>query len=1193
MQKFGTLTLKESNQRYEIIWYASGTSYTRFDIVKSMEGYSIVDTSNAEASYIASKGRVRYLGDDKIIASTLHVISEASTFKAELVQEMSNADGKIRITQSKEDAKLGLRWYNILDFGLLTEEYYETPEALLVFDSIDKNATLEANPINMGMYIDYGSVGSSRLVDEAAGDHYTLDYLKAKYPLEHMKNYDFVVVRSLEEANERLRIFEQAPTKVKAIDLETTGLEWCMLGKDVLVGVVMSWNENESTYYPFRQKNFKYNLPMSFLQKILDVIKNQPKDVMIIGHNAKVEKQGVWKESKFYVSNSEYAREWDKDYQQNALNNPELRIDGDSMLLSILVDPEFYKGAHALKSLAAKYRKVFFLSLEDVFKDKKSIKFDVLTEDLVQYYACPDTANTICVWNNCLKELPTDELGVLDLENRMIGITAEMEFYGMRTKREYLLKAIENEEYIVKMLADMFKSIHKISANINSNDVRRDIFYNRLRAPIKVRTKTGAPATSNVALKAIIDSGKIKITDKTVIPPDIVDKHGDTVIKGKDLASNKYQSLVILAAYAKHFKELGALKRIERKSKGDRVYFSLNQAGASTGRATSDAHQYSDAMKKTIIADTDDYYLWSADFKQVELRILAFVAGQKDLIEMESNPDVDVHRAILSILSGKPIWNISAEERKKGKSTNFGVVYMMSPFGLAKKNKGPDYTDADYVDALESITGFYNGLPYIKAQTERNKYEATTYGVIRNRFGRRRYFKLLLDPATPEKKRQELMRAANNFPIQSFGADLLKLCQCNTDDYIKEKGWNKLVETDGKMMPLVRMMLPIHDEILVSSHKSIPIEEIITMFKVCMEVKIAGAPPFFSAPAMVGCWFDGKLDKYELDLRYRDEIVEAWQKGKHIIHSGTYDESLDWRVVEDLHKHCDKLRSDITTKLGVDVVKTILKEKQIAEDDKQAILDIIGDEKELLVKHYTKNGDVNLMIRHLLDEEFNWYLEDLSDYRNNRLKEYMDDLIRKYKTPEEVAKHVTHDELTHTLIAIKIKSDEKMSHTEAILEATRRYMNDNEVVAVTADTSDSAEDREYISDFEGLTKYFEFDENGEVIEPEDNEDESDEGEYFVDEIEVEQKHKRTYCTYMLNEVIIDLSDFDNFRNTAEDINQAVGRLHSAKEYYNVVYLSRGKLLKTSLRIGYIPEEIDLLIEQKKAIIGEMINGKSK
>lgn len=650
MEKYGRVTLKESNTVYDIVWHTNERGqYERLDVIGDLRDYNVVDTSNCTAAFYRKQVE-RYYGDVELIKRILRAKSTVAVFNAKTEQTFNVEDGRVVITQTKEDSRAGIRSRLVMVNGSISSERFETSDTVIEIDKAFNEKSMEIKPINLSEYVSY-SITEDRFVRQAAtlGDYYPLSYLKAKYPLDHMEQYDFVVVDSMETAAARLKRWAEADTKVKAIDLETTGLEWSMLGKDVITGIVLSYNENESTYYPFRQENFDYNLPIPFMQTILDAIRDQPSDVKIIGHNAKVEIQGIWKEDVHYIQNSDYAKEFDKDWEAHALHNPQLRIDGDSFILSILVNPVFQKGMHSLKSLAYKVRKRFFLELEDVFKDRKNIKFNVLPKEIVRYYACPDTANTIAVWNNLIDKLPKDEMGILELEAKILETTACNEFYGMRIKRGELVRAIENESYKCKTLGDMFRSIHKTSRNINSNQVRADIFYNKLRAPVDVRTKTGAPSTSNIALQRIVELGTLKDYDKSKVPKPVLDINRQVIVKGEDLASNKYPSLVILNKYSKSMKELGALNRIDRKSLKDRVIFKINQAGAASGRQTSDAHQYSDSMKKLVVGDTEDYWLWSVDYKQVELRILAYLAGQEDLIKLESDGSVDVHRAILSI----------------------------------------------------------------------------------------------------------------------------------------------------------------------------------------------------------------------------------------------------------------------------------------------------------------------------------------------------------------------------------------------------------------------------------------------------------------------------------------------------------------------------------------------------------------
>ena len=113
--------------------------------------------------------------------------------------------------------------------------------------------------------------------------------MKSIYPLDHIENNDFEVITSLEQAEERLERFRVATTKIKAIDLETTGTEIGMYGQDIITGVVLSYSEVESTYYPFRQEKCEYNLPLSFLAEILKTVNEQPEDVLIVAHNGQFE----------------------------------------------------------------------------------------------------------------------------------------------------------------------------------------------------------------------------------------------------------------------------------------------------------------------------------------------------------------------------------------------------------------------------------------------------------------------------------------------------------------------------------------------------------------------------------------------------------------------------------------------------------------------------------------------------------------------------------------------------------------------------------------------------------------------------------------------------------------------------------------------------------------------------------------
>lgn len=1095
MQRYGTVYLKESQEKYDFVWEELA-GYERIDILHNLEDYNVIDTTNCTAAYY-NKVKEYFYGDINLVKKFLETRLTASSFNAKRENCTEFANGSFIQTESKDDSALGYHWMRRLENGLLVREEYETSYMKITVYSVKNTVDMQIEPINIGNYTTCDITSDVRFSTVAvdSSEYYSLEYLKAKYPIDHIEENDFVVVQSLEEAESRLKRFFEADTKVKAIDIETTGTETGIFGGDVITGVSLSFKEDESTYYPFRQEKCLFNLPISYLRNILDAVNNQPKDVVIVAYNGKFEIEGFWKESKDYVGYSEYARNWDINCKIHGLEDTYLRIDADPFYASIIYNPVFkQKGVHTLKAEAQRADGRYYLELTDIFKDKKNIRFNVLPPEIIRYYACPDTPNTIKVYKRLLNLIPKSSMGIFKLESKMIYVTAENEFYGMRTQKQELIKLIESEEYNVKVLGDFFKKVHHTNKNINSPDVRRDIFYNKLRCPVEVRTNKGLPSTSNVALKRIVELGTVRDIGDKKIPKSILGLNGEVLVKGEDLIHNRYPSLVVLEKYAKAQKQLGAYKRIQRTSQRDRVMFYMNQYGAATGRRTSDAHQYSDGMKKLIVADSTDHYLWSADFKQIELRLLAYLAGQENLIKLESNPNVDVHRAITSIITGQPIWSISAEERKRRKATNFGVVYMMSAYGLAKRNAGPAYTHDDYLAALASINDFYAGLPKINQFVINNEKIVREKGYMETAFGRRREFKEILDPTYPEKKKKSMVRAANNMPVQGFGADLLKIVELQLKDYIHEKGWDKKVNCNGVMLPKVRLMLSIHDEVLVSTHKSIPIAAIIAMFKECMELQVKGAPPFFAAPAMVDTWYDGKLDKYELDLNYRDEIVAAYEKdGTELIHPETY-------------------------------------------------------------------------------------LEELEAYRSKRLNNYMEDLVRKYKTVDEVANHVRHDEFTHTLISVYIKDGEKFDHMDAIHIATERYMErraQNQVAPIDLQTEERGEDKSSLM-FEELEEYVNFDENGEAIFDETEEDEDDlftVSESSTFDVPVE----RSYILYSYNQAIVDFNDFKQNSIELDKAYNALTKFFVANGQYSVLLMVNSQIIPTGCFMNYMPKEVNSAI----------------
>lgn len=1066
MVKTGTLEVDEGV--FHIIWYSDGSN-ERIDVTQDIINYNPVNTENCYASFLSGVIPMIY-GHRGIISVINRIKREASTLLVAEEKDVSVVDGTILFNITKQSPNGDTKFHKVLTNGKVSEEHYTAPDGILDITSIS-NALYnhKDKPVNYGIYQQlqvFRNVDGKKHVSK---NYYTEEELLSIYPqVAHVLDNDYVVIESYDEAVKRLKIWQDSKIQLKSYDIESTGTDWGPTSQCRITGVFLGLGTEWSTYFPFRQDNFEYNLPIEFLRKIFDTINSQPEypTVILLAHNVKFEIEGFYQEYRDFV-----------------------RFDIDTMLLAILANPLIQKGTHTLKALAAQVDNKFYLSLQDIFIGK--VQFNVLPPGIVKLYGCPDATSPAKIYPVLLSKIPKDEYFVLQLEMKLPVIKAMNEFYGIRLDQDKLDGYLYDVETDVDKLMSIFKTMHRTTKNINSADVMRDILYNQLRAKVEVYTDKGLPATSKSAVSSIVRKGaKMKVEREKELE-DLVSCDGETVlVEGKVMNNNAYPSLVIYQRLKLLQKDLMSFRRLKDKSVAGFFKFYINQSGAGSNRQTSDAHQFNDKMKSCAISDSPHHGLVSCDWKQVELRILAGMAKQDDLIELERNPNIDIHRAIASIIRKKPMYLISEEERKADKSVNFGVVYMMSEYGLANSDFGPGYTKAQLVEERQKITDFYNGLPRIKEFVHDNEQKIRVHGRIKTLFNYYRYFPEVFDPDITEKDLKKIVRRGNNTPVQGTGAQMLKIVECNIWEYIKSKGWHKEKDYDGLMLPMVRMILPIHDEILLSYDESIPKEEIVKMFKECMELEIDGMPPFFAAPSFANNWDEAHSATYELDLGLRDKVVEEYKKGNYLL-------------------------------TGHD------------------------------------------------------YLQVITNYRSNVIKEYVDGLIVKYKTVDEVAKHVTDDNLTHVLIETEIpnsKERKALTHEERIHESVKRYM-ENYVPDVNskaeADAEEMRGDRMAIEDWAEEVAV-QIDAYGDIVESEEQEDE-----YYTGSYEFEEDEDVEDCRvlYAQKECIVDFSGY------GQDEFEKFQSLCKPDGYYNVIIMQNGKMVQTQLNIDWIPDDIESIFTE--------------
>lgn len=733
-------------------------------------------------------------------------------------------------------------------------------------------------PIN---YQEYETLSLDGPVEESVGDapYYSLQVLKARYDIAHLEKCDYVVADDLEIARSRLRRWLEADVPLKGVDTETTGTDIDMYGKDKMVGIILSYREDESTYFPFGHKKFD-NLPVEFLQdELMPAIKKE--ENRLVAHNKKFER-------KVFLHLG-----WS------------IFIKYDTMPLSFMVNPVIERGAHALKDLMYRATGKTFLELENIFVSPKLIDFSVLPKEIVRLYACSDASSLLFLYPYLWEQLPVYSRNITKVEFDLADVKADQEYYGLRVDVEKFMQNLDNCDYTLDLLLKAFRAITGIDGNVNSTEVLSNYIFGRMRCPVLVRTKTGKPSVGAASIRKLAGI-KVDTPREKTVEGDLCDKNGKVIVKAKDLNNAKYPALVILEKYRVYNKLRTAFySRFERTKRSGRVFFWVNQNGAASGRQSSPMHQLPSELKDIILSDTPEHDMWDPDYSQIELRMIAFLAGEKELIELCRDPENDIHRAIGSLISHKEMWQISSEERKLGKRRNFGVVYMISAYGLAAQIFGAGYTKEDVAVAQKSLDDFYVQFKRIKKYVAQNAEKVKSQGYITTYFGRNRYFKQIFDPDITERKRASLIRQANNLPVQGTAADYLKLAETNFSAYIRNKGWDAIMPNG---FPRVRVALSIHDEVLLMADRTIPYEEIILMIRTCMEMPIEGAPPFFCAPSLVNSWAQHDDDSVAMPVLLRDKLIEDYQRtGVSVLNKENYLDTLNSYRENVLHDYMGDL----------------------------------------------------------------------------------------------------------------------------------------------------------------------------------------------------------------------------------------------------------------------------------------------
>ncbi len=546
-----------------------------------------------------------------------------------------------------------------------------------------------------------------------------------------------------------------------AIDTETNSLDAHQAN---LVGISLCYKPGYSGYIPLAHK-FGKNLDEL---KILKILKPylEDKSIKKIGQNIKFD----------------YIIFYKRGIKINSIE--------DTMLMSYVLDAG--KNRHNLDTLAEihlQHKNISFKEL--VGTGKKQLNFSEIDIDSAKDYASEDADITLRLYNLFLQNLKSEKLLQIyeNFEKPMVEILARMEINGVKIDNDFLAKLSDKFSIKIKILEkDIFK-ITKSKFNIGSTKQLGEILYNQLKIASLKRTKKGSFATSASVLEDLAFKGH-------KLPKLILDWRQLTKLKN---------------TYSDSLQE-----HLNPNTK--RIHTSFLLAATTTGRlASSDPNLQNIPIKtedgkdirKSFVAEKG-YSLISADYNQIEMRILAEIADVKELKKAFINND-DIHSITASQVFNKKIKEVDTDMRRKAKAINFGIIYGISQYGLAKQ------IGVSNVEAEDFLNAYFLKFPEIKEYMNETIKFCRKSGYVNNIFGRRTHLNGINDKNYNIRNFQE--RAAINAPIQGSASEIMRLAMIRLN--------NKISEDEN-----TKILLQIHDE-LIFEIKSTRVKE---MSKIIREI---------------------------------------------------------------------------------------------------------------------------------------------------------------------------------------------------------------------------------------------------------------------------------------------------------------------------------------------------------------------
>jgi DNA polymerase I len=572
--------------------------------------------------------------------------------------------------------------------------------------------------------------------------------------------HDYELVDTAEKQAALLQTLLQK--KEICFDTETTSLE--TLDAEI-VGLSFSFEAHKAYYVPFTTN---YDEAKALLNTFKPVFESEA--ICKIGQNIK--------------------------YDLGILKQYNITLKGplfDTMLAHYLIEPDMRHGMDYLSGIYLNYEPVSITTLIGK-KGKGQLNMRDVAIEKIKEYAAEDADITYQLAQKLMPEIVEKEAKQLldEIEIPLIDVLSDMEREGVKINKEFLLQYSKELETDIAALEKRIIELAGKSFNIASPKQLGEILFDHLQLDPKAKkTKTGQYQTGEDVLQ--------KLSEHEIV---------QCILDVRQLSKLK-------STYVDSLPEL-------INPKTGRVHTSFNQAVAATGRLSSTNPNVQNIpirtdkgkeIRKAFIPRNEDYVLLSADYSQIELRIIAAMAHEEAMIEAFKN-NLDIHAATAAKVYGIPLEEVTGTQRRNAKAVNFGIIYGQSAFGLAESLGIPRKEAAQIIDE------YWKQYPRIKAYMSETINTAKEYGYVETLKGRRRYLRDINSANFTVRGFAE--RNAINAPIQGSAADMIKIAMINIFARMK----NSKAEIQNS-----KMILQVHDELLFDVHK----DEVEAMKKLVVE----------------------------------------------------------------------------------------------------------------------------------------------------------------------------------------------------------------------------------------------------------------------------------------------------------------------------------------------------------------------